>query len=63
MEPKPAIELNNNDQKLRIEEEAAEQRVLSEVCAHVVAAVSMIHDALAGVEAIDLANARAGHAR
>jgi dsDNA-specific endonuclease/ATPase MutS2 len=63
MEPKPAIQLNNNVQKLHGEEQAEEQRILSNVCAHVVAALSAIDDALAGVQGLDLASARARHAR
>jgi hypothetical protein len=63
IEPKPAMELNNEANRLNSLEQKEEEKVLQELCGFVAAAMDDIDAALDAVLHIDLAHARAGHAR
>jgi hypothetical protein len=63
MEPKPAMELNNAATRLEADEERETVRVLRALTVLVTARAALLADALAAAVEIDLAMARAAHAR
>lgn len=63
MEPKPVIELNNAASELQAEEEAEELAVLTGLTHMLVENAAVLYAALEAVTRIDLATARARHAK
>ena len=63
MEPKPVIELNNAASELQAEEEAEELAVLTGLTQMLVENTAVLYAAVEAVTRIDLATARARHAK